>query len=70
MIEYPVEVTEDLLQEITRRIKVISSYVRSWSKGGCFMNVSVEVREWIRKAESDLAAARLLAEGTQVLSDQ
>ena len=34
------------------------------------MNAGTEALEWIRKAESDLAAARLLTESEQTLPDQ
>lgn len=34
------------------------------------MNVPTETREWVRKAENDLAAAYLLAESEQPLPDQ
>jgi hypothetical protein len=33
------------------------------------MNVSPESLEWVRKAESDLAAARLLTDSEQALPD-
>jgi hypothetical protein len=48
----------------------VFSSVRSWRKANCCMKVSPEVLDWVRKAESDLAAAYRLATGEPPLLDQ